>query len=582
MAEPIFQCAGDQGIVVEYGQEIDPLIHRQVMGLYHKLKHDNPPWLIEAIPTYRSLLVLFAPEQTQGEDLIAELKELGKLAKDYKGDEVGRQMEIPTVYGGEEGPDLDEVASLTDLDPEEVTEIHAAGKYIVYMLGFTPGFPYLGGMDKRIAAPRLPSPRTEIPSGSVGIAGPQTGVYPQKSPGGWRIIGRTPLTLFDPKKDPPAYLQPGDQITFKPITRQEADQMSKTQKSVISREKKDNGKEAAALIKQPGMLTTVQDKGRWGYQHLGVPTAGAMDRLALHIGNILTGNHQGAPALEMTMTGPKIYFYKDCVIAVTGADLGPCVNGREIPMWTSLKVAAGSVVHFSGRKNGCRGYLSLAGGLKVPTVMGSSSTYLRGSFGGLQGRALKAGDEITLSRGRPCLIGAVAPKGLFEYLDEKSKLQVVLGPQEDYVSAESLKTFFSSTYTVSPQADRMGYRLDGPKLEHARPPDIISDGICPGAVQVPGHGAPIVMTADRQTTGGYPKIGAVTSLGLSSLAQRIPGDAVSFEEVSFAQALKAYKDKEDELAQWRRDLEEKLKNKGKTWRLTIDGHTHQVMIGKSE
>lgn len=218
--KPRFLPAGDRALVVELGDAIDPTINRQVRDLMLGLERAQVPGVTEMVPTYRSLLVYYDPLKTSSEELEERIDQvraqLGRM-------ELGRPrvVHIPTLYGGDYGPDLEFVAQHNDLTPQEVVEIHSGTDYLVYMIGFSPGFPYLGGMSERIAAPRLPTPRTEIPAGSVGIAETQTGVYPVATPGGWRIIGRTPLVLFDPHREPPALLRAGDYVRFVPLASEE-------------------------------------------------------------------------------------------------------------------------------------------------------------------------------------------------------------------------------------------------------------------------------------------------------------------------------------------------------------------------
>jgi biotin-dependent carboxylase-like uncharacterized protein len=285
-------------------------------------------------------------------------------------------------------------------------------------------------------------------------------------------------------------------------------------------------------VKKPGMSTTVQDFGRWGHQAMGMPVAGAMDPEALAIANILAGNEPGAAALEITLLGPELSVEGEGLAAVAGADLGFTVNGNPAPMWTCLSVKTGDVIAFTGPKGrGCRAVLAFSGGIDVPAVMGSRSTYTRAGIGGFAGRALKAGDTVACGE-LPALWGKTpgftCPQELRPVRDPEAPIRAVPGPQDDAFTPEGLETLFGSTYTVTSQADRMGYRMEGPRVAHKAAADIVSDAIPLGAVQVPGHGQPIVMLADRQTTGGYTKAAVVLTADLAVLAQRLPGEKVRF------------------------------------------------------
>ena len=290
------------------------------------------------------------------------------------------------------------------------------------------------------------------------------------------------------------------------------------------------------IVERAGALTTVQDLGRWGHQALGMPVSGAMDAPALARGNLLLGNPVGAAALEVTVMGPLIRFAGEGCVAVVGGDLSPQLNGAPLPMWTAVAVKDGDRLGFGGpRGRGCRAYVCVGGGVDVPLMMGSRSTYMKAKIGGFEGRKLKDGD--TLSTGAPWslwrrVVGAACPAELLpDYGD--APLRAVLGPQDSYVGPEGVKTFFETEYAVSTSADRMGCRLESDRvIQHVKGPDIVSDGIPMGAVQVPGSGLPIVMMADRQTTGGYVKIAVVHALDVSRLAQKMPGDTVRFAPIS--------------------------------------------------
>ena len=292
------------------------------------------------------------------------------------------------------------------------------------------------------------------------------------------------------------------------------------------------------ILTQPGLLTTIQDRGRHGYQRYGVPVSGAMDEFALRMANILAGNDQNAAALEITLQGPTIEFLTTTWIALTGADLSPTLDDQPIPRWQSLQAQAGSTLAFGQPRDGTRTYLAVHGGIDAPIVMGSRSTYLKGQFGGLQGRALRKGDQLsTLPASQTPFTPKRLPKNYTAPLYGGShRLRVILGPQQDAFDRSALSTFLDSRYKISTQSDRMGYTLEGPKIEHRSSPDIISDGNPPGAVQIPGDGAPRILLADRGTTGGYTKIASVITPDLSKLAQALPSHTVAFQQISIQEA----------------------------------------------
>lgn len=289
-------------------------------------------------------------------------------------------------------------------------------------------------------------------------------------------------------------------------------------------------------IVRPGFLTTVQDLGRWGFQSGGVTVSGAMDPFSLRIGNVLLGNAQGDAALEITVLGPEIVFGDERCVVLTGADLGMKIDGQSAEPWRVYRVLAGSRVSFGGmRGGGCRSCLCVSGGVDVPPVMGSRATYTRAKMGGFEGRALKAGDEVPCGENYPLwryAEGLSCPAGLRPARAPDDPILASDGPQVGAFPDEGLATLYGESYTVSGDADRMGYRLDGPEIARTKPADIVSDGICWGAMQVPGHGRPIVMMSDRQTTGGYTKIAVVSLWSVAALAQRMPGDGVRFKRAA--------------------------------------------------
>ena len=299
-------------------------------------------------------------------------------------------------------------------------------------------------------------------------------------------------------------------------------------------------------ILDPGLLTTVQDRGRYGYQRYGVPVSGAMDQFALRLANLIVGNGQDAAALEATVQGPKIEFHSSTWIAITGADISPEVDDRPVSMWESLEIEEGSVLEFGDLRDGMRAYIAIRGGIDVPMVMGSRSTYLKGCFGGLEGRALKAGDILSTL---PADLDTAIPKRLPRNYTAPvyggiHRLRVVLGPQDHAFDPNALSKFLSSRYRVHSDSDRMGYMLDGPKIEHLEGADIVSDGNPAGAIQIHGDGIPRILLSDRGTTGGYTKIATVISVDLSGLAQALPGQSVSFRQVTVEEAQEALREQE--------------------------------------
>lgn len=297
------------------------------------------------------------------------------------------------------------------------------------------------------------------------------------------------------------------------------------------------------LVENGGILTTVQDEGRFGYQQDGVSPAGPMDGRSFHLANILVGNSREEGALEISFMGPQLRFQKSNIIAITGGDLTPRINGAAIPMYQAVVVSEGDVLSFGGMRNGCRGYIAFAGGLDVPVVMGSKATLMRNKLGGIDGKGRKIlkGD----------VIGFVNPKTELPNMEKRKipqevfpkgeiTLRVVLGPQDDEFTEAGIRQFLWHTGVISNEFDRMGCRIECDPIEHKGDGNINTDGISFGSIQVPPNGQPIIMLADRQSTGGYAKIATVATVDLSILAQSMPGCRVRFLKISLRLAQDLY------------------------------------------
>ncbi|VXC82196.1 L-5-oxoprolinase (ATP-dependent) subunit C [Bacillus mycoides] len=303
-----------------------------------------------------------------------------------------------------------------------------------------------------------------------------------------------------------------------------------------------------------GMFTTVQDLGRFHYQQYGVPVGGAMDKGALRMINMLVGNEENEAGLEITIMGPKLLIKKTTLLAIGGADMEPLLNGERIPLWRPILAEEGSMLCLGKAKSGCRAYVTFAGGINIDCTMGSKSTYIRAALGGIEGRMLKKGDYFQIGT------GAEVASRFIQNLQEEKRikkkwaicnnalpkykkhpiLRVITDFEYDQFTEESIKSFFSKEYKVSNYADRMGYRLDGDVLNRVEEIEILSSPVTFGTIQVPNGGQPIILMADRQTTGGYPRIGNVISVDLPLLAQLKPGDHVTFEKITMEDAAQLY------------------------------------------
>jgi biotin-dependent carboxylase-like uncharacterized protein len=317
----------------------------------------------------------------------------------------------------------------------------------------------------------------------------------------------------------------------------------------------------AIKVNKPGLLTTVQDTGRFGEYAIGMPPSGAMDVFSYQIGNYLVGNEEGAAGLEITYFGPELEFTEPAVIAITGAEMPPKINGEEAPTWETLQVNEGDVLSFDYLKNGARSYLAVAGGIDVPLFLHSRSTYTLIGLGGHEGRALKEGDELKVggSNDRSDRVGMAVAEAQVPKFTKEAEIRVIIGLASYRLTEESMKTFLETEWTVTPDADRIGYRYRGGELEFVEreqpagagsdPANVVDLGYPVGSIQVPGGVEPIVLLNDAVTGGGYATIGTVISVDRDRLAQTKTNDKTRFRSVDLEEALKAREER-------RRQMEE--------------------------
>ncbi len=317
-------------------------------------------------------------------------------------------------------------------------------------------------------------------------------------------------------------------------------------------------------VLKPGLLTTVQDLGRFGYQQAGLVVSGALDPVALRTANLLVGNPETAAGLEMTLRGPRLRLAADALLALTGADLGATIGGQSVPLGRPVAVRAGTVLAFDKPTASGRAWLAVAGGVAVPSVLGSRATYLRAALGGLAGRALLVGDELPVGEWpaaarrlfdllKPAGVGWVAARWHLAReplarTDSSLPVRALPGPEYEQFSPASQEAFWAEPFTVTTAADRMGARLSGPLLERLATGELLSSAVTFGTVQVPAGGQPIVLLADCQTTGGYPRLAQVITADLGRLAQALPGTRLRFQPTTLAEAQALYLAQEQHLS----------------------------------
>ncbi len=570
-ADWIVQPLGDRALLLAWGGE--EISARQVAAVARRIRRAAPAWVQELVPAYRSIAVHIRM-RIGGVSLLQASEDLLRALEGFDGAAEAadsKLVELPVHYGGDHGPDLEASAARSGMTVQQFIAIHSEAEYEVAMIGFAPGFPYLSGLPAELSQPRHETPRLSVPAGAVGIAGGQTGVYPVASPGGWQMIGRTTAKLFRPESDEPFLLVAGDRVKFVPIEDRSVALFHSSDAARPEAKRADDRKEALVVVK-PGMLTTVQDLGRPGWQAYGVSVGGAMDAVAMRTANILVGNREDAAGLEITLLGPTFKVEQDLLVAISGADIEASADGESLPINKPILLRAGTTLSFGRVTGGCRAYLAVAGGIDVPLVMGSRSTDLRARIGGGRGAALVAGER--LCAGQPtalslaladCLLrGArseerkwsTVPWSAASGIGQKRKpgrrtdirLRVIAGAEWESFGDQARRTLLGSPYRVEASSDRMGIRLSGPFLSRLTDVELQSHGVVPGTIQVPQGGQPIVLAPGCQPSGGYPKLAHVITADLPLLAQLAPGDVVRFELTELEGAMQAREEQERDIA----------------------------------
>lgn len=505
---------GEHAVLVE----VDSL--DAVLALHARLEASRPDGVVDLVPAARTVLVRVDPRALS----LAAAKAWIERAPDAAAS-VAAPASVVELEATYDGPDLADTAELLGMSADELVRRHAAAEWTVAFTGFAPGFGYLVSTDWPFEVPRLASPRTRVPAGAVGLAAGFTGAYPRETPGGWRLIATTDAALFDPDAASPALLAPGARVRFRPaphrtsrLNRTDPARDLRSGPDLRSARARTAGAPALRIV-EPGLLTTVQDLGRPGAAALGVASSGALDRTSLRTANRLVGNAEGAACLEVTMGGFRAVALRDAWCAVTGAWGRVLLDGREVDPYAAHAWPAGTELHLDWFDHGARAYLAVRGGIAADAVLGSRSTDV---LAGLGPSPLRAGGGLALGVAEsPIPAVGIAPWGAPH--DDELEVELAPGPRADWFAASALHTLFDEVWTVSNDADRVGMRLDGPALERRRDDELPSEGMVPGALQVPPSGRPVVLLADGPVTGGYPVIAVATDAALDLLAQARPG-----------------------------------------------------------
>lgn len=502
---------------------------------------DAEGWADEVVVGLRSVLVVPDPaDMPMAEAAVA----LAGLAPASSPAVDPRDVRIPVTF---DGPDTDEVCAAAGVDAAGLADMLTDAVLEVAVVGFSPGFPYLSGLpDPLHRVPRRERPRTVVPAGSVAVAGGLAGIYPQATPGGWQLVGRTDLRLFDPATPPFALLTPGDRVRFVRATVDAPEQVAEPSGQVAGSPGQlpgstrrplfpPPGVDVALVVDRPGLYTVVQDGGRRGLAKMGVPPAGPADPLAHGLANRLVGNHDGAAALEITATGPVLRSAAAGYLSVVGGRPDVVVDGHPVAVGHVVPVAAGQTVEVRLVRDGLRSYLAWAGGLVVPAAVGSRST---DQLTGIGVGPLLPGDRLGVGPATGSLRDHLAadPPG------DHSVLRVLGGPHPEWFPATALDDLAAEPLVVDGSSDRVGLRLVPAAPIRRKAGELDSQGMVTGAVQVPPDGRPVVLGPDHATLGGYPVVAVVITADLWKVGQCRPGDRVRLVPVTGDDAAAALAD----------------------------------------
>ena len=515
-----FLPAGNDAFLVELA-DLDT-----TLTLLDALIADRPHGVSELVPAARTLMVSFDPQLTTRRRLMESICAIDLSVRSSR---QGDTHEIPVVYDGE---DLTDVAQMLGQTVEEVVRRHSQATYTVAFTGFAPGFAYMTCDDPTLDVPRRKSPRVRIPAGSVALGGKFSGIYPSDSPGGWQLLGRTPLKMWDTARNPAALLAPGDRVRFRPVPEAAVASVddARDQRPLTS------PIAAAIEVTRADRPALFQDFGRFGRASQGVSGSGALDRRSLVEANLCVGNTRDTPALEITLGGFALKVARPVTVAVTGA---PCplsirtVDGRTVQARPGRPFAldAGDELTLDYPSEGMRSYLALRGGFDVDRVLGSASTDTLAKVGPapiVAGTVLSPADMP---------VGAVDPfQTEIEPLPrtgETVALDILLGPRTDWFTETGLATLTGQEWAVTAESSRVGVRLSGSEpIERRDDAELLSEGTVRGAIQVPHSGQPVLFLSDHPLTGGYPVIGVVARHHLE-LAGQIPiGAKIRFNAVA--------------------------------------------------
>jgi KipI family sensor histidine kinase inhibitor len=502
----------------------------ETLGLFDAMARHPVRGVREMIPAARTLLVAFDPHSLSEDALI---KVLGSRIGTGRSAAAGPLVEVPVVYDGE---DLAEVARMLGLGVEEVVRRHEAGDYVVAFTGFAPGFAYLSGGDPCLNVPRRTSPRTQVPAGAVGLAGEFSGIYPKTSPGGWQLIGRTPLAMFDIGRQPASLLRPGHRVRFRSVGAAKAYEVAAPAKTApVEAAPRTDAAPASLEVLGVGLPVFFQDLGRSGVADQGIGRSGAADRASFRAANRLVGNPPETAVLEIALGTFGFRMRGHGVMGLAGAPVPIVVAGAdgtriEAGVDTPLALDDGDVVSLGFPAAGMRSYLAMRGGFAVTPVLGSASADTLAQIGPA---ALRPGDIVPILPRKAGAAVSLSERPVFALpkTGEIVILDVAMGPRTDWFTDEAVREFLGRTWTVTPQSNRIGIRLDGMPLARRITAELPSEATVEGAIQVPASGLPVLFLVDHPLTGGYPVIAGVAGHHLDRAAQIPTGARIRFHAI---------------------------------------------------
>ena len=499
------------GVYVRLGDHIDPAVNEVIQRLARRLLDDLHVGVTDVQPGYTTLYVEYDARRAQRADIDAWLRahlEAARAGEDGAG---GSFVRVPMVYDGE---DMAAVCEATGLSRREVIDLHSGRDYRVFAVGASPGFPFLGVLDERLRMARRPSPRTLVPAHAVAMTGLQTGIYPVPGPGGWQLIGHSLRAVYDPWREQPFLISPGDTVRFEPG---EGEIPPEPRARPLLPERPAR---PALRVDEAGLLDLVVDGGRDMGGRFGMAQSGPVDTRAARLANALVGNGAGEPLIELTVRGPSLTALRPVRIAIAGPAVLPWIDGEVAEAYATLELAEGDRLSLPHTGQGARAYLALAGGIESDRFMDSASTDVRG----LIGRPLAAGDVLGTARE---VETAMRMSARVDWPVNGATVRIMPGPKATPAALARL----DGAELRTAAGDRTGVRLEGVELPGG---EAVSEPPPLGAVQITPNGEPFVLLVDRYRTGGYALPAVVHPDDLPIVGQLLPGMRVTFTLVEHA------------------------------------------------